>query len=270
MNPFLLSLLLFASLLQASDLSVNFLFFGDQGNGNQAQYEVAKGMSKFCNTHDCQFALLLGDNFYDKGVESTKDPQWKTKFIAPYQLLNFQFFAVLGNHDHYGNYRAEIEYSLNQKKWIMPGRYYHFSKMEVDFFGIDSEDFDPTQISWLNTTLKASTSVWKIVFGHHPIYSYGMHGSTPKLAKALLPLAQNQMDFYLCGHEHDIQVIERNKVKTVVSGTASEVRPTASGEGTLFSASKLGFSYLHLDGNKAELMVLDKNGETLYQKEWAK
>lgn len=269
-NLICILVLFFQTLLIAEESSVGFLFFGDQGKGNKAQFEVAKGMEKFCSNHDCQFALLLGDNFYGSGVSSVKDPQWKSKFEEPYKNLLFQFFAVLGNHDHYGNYKAEIEYSQVQKKWVMPGRYYHFSKGDIDFYGLDTEEYDSKQAEWVEASVRQSTSAWKILFGHHPIYSYGMHGDTPKLFKSLIPLLQNQADLYLCGHDHDLQVIEKNKIKTVVSGTASEVRPSKSSTGTLYSSSTLGFSYLLIQGSKAELSLLDKNGELLFQKEWTK
>ncbi len=254
-----------------ADEGVGFVFFGDQGHGNKEQFDVAQGVEKFCSSHDCKFALILGDNFYDVGVKSTTDSQWTSKFEKPYKNLLFPFYAVLGNHDHLGNIQAQIDYSKLQKKWTLPGRYYRFSSGFVDFFGIDSDDYDDKQASWLESTMKESTANWRIVFGHHPIYSSGMHGGSNKMEKALVPLLQNPSDFYFCGHDHDLEVIERKNIKTVVSGAASEVRPFASsGKGTLYRASQLGFSYLFLKDNYAHLILLNKVGETLFQKTWTK
>lgn len=40
----------------------------------------------------------------------------------------------------------------------------------------------------LRTQLQASSATWRIVVGHHPVFSTGEHGSTPELVEHILPL----------------------------------------------------------------------------------
>ena len=52
---------------------------GDTGTGNEEQFEVANGMAKVCQESGCDLVLLLGDDFYQDGFNSTEDPQVKAK-----------------------------------------------------------------------------------------------------------------------------------------------------------------------------------------------
>jgi hypothetical protein len=94
--------------------SVRLLAVGDVGDGNSAQRRVARAMSERCAlAGGCDAVLLLGDNFYDRGVSGLDDRQWLTKFEEPYALpfLDVPFYAVLGNHDTASNWLAQIQYS---------------------------------------------------------------------------------------------------------------------------------------------------------------
>ena len=142
---FIASLLILVSSGALGGDRVGFIFFGDQGTGEAPQYEVALGMQKFCEKNLCQFALLLGDNFYPEGVNSVDDPQWLSKFETPYTPLKLQFFASLGNHDYGGNVEAQVQYSKKNPTWVMPSRYYKFTKGNIDFLALDTEKFGEKQ-----------------------------------------------------------------------------------------------------------------------------
>ena len=87
---------------------VRFVALGDGGEGNETQYAVAAAMKTVCDSKTdsdgtgCQFALYLGDNFYDEGVENVYDGQFATKFEDPYAEIDFPFYVALGNHDYGG------------------------------------------------------------------------------------------------------------------------------------------------------------------------
>ena len=54
------------------------------------------------------------------------------------------------------------------------------------------------QLKWLNQTLSNSTDTWKLVFGHHPVYSVGAHGNTPELIQRFKPIFdKTETDFYI-------------------------------------------------------------------------
>ena len=255
---------------QSGSEGVGFLFFGDSGTAESDQYDVANGMSYFCKFENCKWTLLLGDNFYPNGVSSVRDPQWQTKFLKPYFNLKSIFRPVLGNHDYGGNIQAQIDFSKKLKYWWMPARYYSWHDTNVAFFAIDTENFDPKQQSWLEKELAASTKEWNFVYGHHPIYSYGEHGDTKHLIDRLLPLIESKVDFYLSGHDHDLQFIDRDLMKYIVSGAAAKTRKTNQGKYSQFASNELGFAHFHIEGNQAKLRILDRKGKQRFQKVFSK
>ena len=59
------------------------------------------------------------------------------------------------------------------------------------------------------------------MLGHHPLYSNGKYQGTPKLIEEIGELMEeNGVHMYLSGHEHDLQHIELEGLKTsfVISG----------------------------------------------------
>jgi tartrate-resistant acid phosphatase type 5 len=244
-----------------------FLLFGDTGTGESPQYQVARGMEQFCKDQKCDFVTLLGDNFYPTGVNGVRDTQWQTAFEAPYQNLDMPFYVALGNHDYLGDVEAQIKYTEVSDKWYLPSRYYSFSRGDIDFFVVDTNDFDSTQQSWLKKALKKSKKPWKIAFGHHPIYSNGSHGGSQDLQENLLPLLEGQIDLYLCGHDHSRQVIEKKSsdITFIVSGAGAKGEPVRGSRKSLFDSDKLGFAHLLVTKSKAILKMLDQNGAVEYQ-----
>jgi tartrate-resistant acid phosphatase type 5 len=268
---------------------VRVLFFGDSGKGTQEQFQLAASMKSYCLLERCDFGLLLGDNFYQNGVTSVNDPKFKTYFEDPYGPLGIPFYVALGNHDYGmripklgsipglplggGNTQAQIDYSQRSPFWKMPAKYYQSSLGRdglIEVFALDTNTFagDTEQQTWLGNALRYSKATWKIVFGHHPIYSYGVHGNTPGLEAKLLPiLCQNQIPFYLSGHDHDLQVLQSGcSVTLAVSGASSALRPVNSGPNSLFSSSTFGFSMLKLSAQRASLKMIGLGGRELYDR----
>ena len=113
--------------------SVGFLFLGDWGFSGEDQERVAAEMGRYTAdpSHDVEFVLALGDNFYKNeafgthdGVLDEFDSQWEEVFRRVYraEALQVPWFAVLGNHDYHGNPEAQIEYSRRgrDRRWVMP------------------------------------------------------------------------------------------------------------------------------------------------------
>ena len=265
---------------------IYFIALGDQGKGGSTQQHVAGLMNEKAGQDSLDFVITLGDNFYGRGVTSVSDPQWVEKFEAMYDLPHLQvpFYASLGNHDHAdGNARHQVEYSKLNNKWKMPHFYYTFSKAmdaqsSIQFFVLDTDvivknrDHATEQIEWLEGELQASSAAWKIVYGHHPVFSYGKHGHEVRMINLVRPLLEKYgVDVYISGHEHDRQLLGPVEgVYYIVSGTGSKSRHTRYGEKTIFAATNLGFAWFRVSSTQLHMQFLDASGDIEYAHTWTK
>lgn len=271
-----------------------FVSFGDQGEGNDAQYAVGAAAATVCEERGCDFALLLGDNFYDVGVSSVDDPQFETKFELPYADLDMPFYVVLGNHD-YGEtsfewYRGEFQkqYALQNPKWVFPKEYYSFETGEglADFFAFDTArlmwgDMEDEQRDFLNTAIGDSEAIWKVAFAHHPYLSNGKHGNAGNYEGfSFIPIASGatvkdfmddvicgKVDLYLSGHDHNRQSFTASAsncgVNFIVNGASSKSSDFAYHDDnfTLWDDDqKEGFVWLEIDEEKMTVVWYDSDG----------
>lgn len=268
---------------------VYFIAIGDQGKGGSSQRRVALLMNEKARNDSLHFVITLGDNFYNKGVTSVDDIQWREKFEDMYNLpyLNVPFYPALGNHDHRnGNARYQVEYSKKNESWRMPHHYYTFTKKidahsSIQFFALnthvivvdESGEYDLEQVQWLERELRASTATWKIVYGHHPVFSYGKHGDEKQMNRLVRPLLEKyHVDLYICGHDHDRQLLEPpvGGVWYIVSGTGSKSRDTRYGEKTTFAATNLGFTWFRVSARELHVQFINAAGEVEYAHTWPK
>lgn len=249
---------------------VGIVAVGDTGTGDAMQYRVAKGIEDFCKVNRCDTGLLLGDNIYEIGVKTDKDPLFQSKFEKPYANLKFPFHPALGNHDAVQCWKCQISY--RSERWVMYGEYYSFGKGGVDFYALHTNSFAKNQSAWLKTALSSSEGSWRIVYGHHPIRSGGSHGDSKTLIKDLLPILQDNggVDFYISGHDHDLQLIERDGMRYIVSGAGAKLRNTSSGKGTVFAKSSYGFVHLLISAKDARVSFVDHSGQVLFMRHYKK
>ncbi len=177
---------------------VRFIALGDAGKGNADQRKVAIAMRDVCAAKGCDFVLMLGDNIYDAGVDSTTDPDWQLKFEMPYSDVARPFYVALGNHDYGGKLiiaapgignewergKVEVDYTQVSTKWNMPATHYTFTWNHVGFVVLDTNSIiwdNKTygdQAAWLPTAMmEVSGKDWVFVAGHHPYRSNGSHGN---------------------------------------------------------------------------------------------
>ncbi|NOT28903.1 MAG: hypothetical protein HOP15_00485 [Planctomycetes bacterium] len=249
-----------------------FLAVGDTGWSGPILDGVAAAMERTASVLPFSFVCLLGDNFYHDGVQSEADPLWQTVFeqvfTGPHLAVPFR--AALGNHDHTGNVQAQVEYSAKSTRWSMPGQYYSFvvpagSGSEAEFFVLDTEairrgDRDkPEQMLWFEDKLTRSRARWKIVIGHHPIRSNGVHGSIDRVRRALEgPLEDHGVALYLSGHDHDLELLETDMgFLQVVSGAGSSPRAMSWGDDTLFASAAPGFVWAGIEGDELWFVFVD-------------
>ncbi len=279
----------------ASPSALEFLVVGDWGrNGTNHQREVAAQMAHAAQSRGSRCVISVGDNFYEDGVESVSDPQWRSSFEEIYSAASLQvpWYVALGNHDYRGVPQAQIDYARTSSRWRMPNRYYKVAGTDIgaphlDLFVIDTSPLvhqyrdkvhsaiaqnvasqDVTaQLRWLDEQLGQSAAPWKLVIGHHTLYSGGSgHGDTPETKQSLLPLLQkHRVQAYINGHDHDLQHIRRAGIDYLCCGAGSEVRPVQDIEGTLFCAAQSGFAALRSEPDALTVEFRDFTGASLYR-----
>jgi acid phosphatase len=263
------------------DSALSFFVIGDWGDPASQQKEVALAMAVTAAQTPPRMIISVGDNFYPRGVTSAKDELWKVAFEEVYDqpALKCPWYAVLGNHDRKGNSEAETEFEKIDPRWHMPSRYYsHIESLaeggDVEFFFLDttlvvgneaSTETDQIQFDWLNRMLTQSKAQWRIVVGHHPVFSGGHHGGTPALVARLKPLLDlHKVQVYLGGHDHDMQHILVDGVHYLIAGSGSKTRSTGKIDGTLFAASELGFLRARLLADRMEINFIGVDGVTAH------
>jgi len=275
-----------------SQQSFVFAVIGDWGRkGESNQGAVAEVMGRVCAQSRCSYVVNVGDNFYDNGVSSVTDPQFVQSFESIYtapSLTNVPWLTTLGNHDYRGSVDAQLQYANVSTRWHLPSRYYleHVdfefkssdgasSSASIDLFFLDTSPFileyitDPPylppksdvrsqdaakQLEWFKAGVSSSTADWKIVVGHHPLYSAAStHGSMPEMRSAFEEVLNSAgVHAYFCGHDHQLQ-----HLALPVAGRASHV----GGGSPHYIVSGAG-SRTRLDVNETDPNLLWWNGSS--------
>jgi len=134
------------------------------------------------------------------------------------------------------------------------------------------------QKKWLEKALNNTDEKikWRIVVGHHPMFTGGKRidsKDTKDIEELLSPIFnKHKVDAYLCGHEHDLQIIKSKKCNTTqfLSGAGSDVRPTGEREGTIYAKSIPGFMTFSVNENKILVHLIDHTGQILFTHELTK
>jgi hypothetical protein len=252
------------------DRPVRVVAFGDFGTGSAAQQSLGKTLASVHQSTPFDLGITLGDNFYSIGMESPTDLRWQTQWEQIYGPLGITFYAALGNHDwgHPDSPAAEILYSQKTSTWRMPSAYYTFSAGPVQFFALDTQSvaFTEKQLRWLDAELARSQARWKVVYGHHPIYSGGAYEDRPDLIAKLLPLLRDRVDVYICGHDHNLQALrpEGNVRFYVAGGGGANLYDLRPYDRSVFSSRSNGFAVLEADATQLRVLLIDSNGTTVY------
>ena len=266
--------------------SINFCAIGDWGGTEYppfftlGQKETSIGMGKVAQEIQSQFILALGDNFYHTGVEDSGSYRFDYTFEHVYNaksLTEIPWYVIGGNHDHYGNITAQIEYSTKVKpqgRWKFPSLYHSHNfqskdgSVTIDLILIDTVDlcglndvktegevgyFDPLplmdkqqaqkQWEWIEQKMNSSRADYLLVGGHYPVYSVCSHGPTETLVQHLRPLLAQYKAHYLSGHDHCMVHFEELNQRVDVDGSIEQVAVhhvlTGMGDECCYEASNL-------------------------------
>ena len=274
---------------------VKFVALGDAGEGNDNQYLVADAIEQVCAQRGCEFAIYLGDNFYDVGVESVTDEQFQDKFELPYMDLDFPFYVALGNHDYgiLGNEwiksQYQVEYTQFSDKWVLPSEFYAFEAAHVKFYVLDTarliyrEDVEPQREFMQAEIASAGEGIgWHIAMGHHPYISNGRHGnaghydglngsnlSGRHIKDFFDAEVCGKMTVYFSGHDHDRQWLHPTcGTEFVVSGAGAKLRRFEHRDQnpTYFEDDQIpGFAWVEILDDTMTVAFYDREGNLQYE-----
>eukprot|EP00913_Durusdinium_trenchii_P035692 g33397.t1 len=214
---------------------VELLIIGDYGTRNHNQAAVAQGLAKLAGERQPQAVAAIGDNIYPDGAAF--NPYTITRWWGDVYMPHAE---LQRNHDWWTDALYERAYTgcaANQEKgghWQLPHFWYKMLGLTVDAFYIDTQIWKGSPIvdsklgpgareeqkQWLFSGLAESTADWRIVLGHHPVYSAGNHGVTEVLLSELDPkLRELGVPVYFAGHDHSKQVIYWEGMSYVISGS---------------------------------------------------
>jgi tartrate-resistant acid phosphatase type 5 len=276
---------------QAREASLDFVVIGDWGRrGQSRQREVARQMGRSAAAIGSRFVISVGDNFYEDGVTSVTDPQWQTSFEKIYTdpALMTKWHVILGNHDYQGNVDAQLNYSASSPRWSLPAPYYTRTETlpdgtTADFFYLDTSRYileylkrpkvrvrgqdKQAQIDWLERALADSKAAWKIVVGHHQLYTVtGQNHDFPEMIGPFKPLFDRYgVSAYMNGHEHNLEHIARDNVHYMTCGAGSAISPVVTPPPGQFASEHHGFMTIRLEANAMTFSFIDDAGATLYQ-----
>jgi 3',5'-cyclic AMP phosphodiesterase CpdA len=245
---------------------LHFLAIADSGSGNTSQQAVADRMAELHRRQPVDLVVMAGDNIYPDGnlarVESA--------FTRPYRALltaGVPFHAVLGNHDiRTANGDPQVSYA----PFGMKGRWYALRRGPVEFFLIDTNVNArwQHQMPWLKKALTASTAPWKVVVGHHPIYSAGFYGDDRSAIARLTPLFRQQgVQLYINGHEHNYERTQPIDGTTylIVGGGGATLRRVVANQRTARAASLYSFASITASADLLQIEAWDSMGRRFDQ-----
>lgn len=244
---------------------LRFVAVADTGTGDRAQYRVAEAMTRYHQQNPFDLVVLAGDNIYTNGeIEKIGEV-----FERPYKSLlkqGVKFHACLGNHDiRTANGNHQLAYS----GFNMQGRYYTFRRDQVQFFALDTNGNAnwKAQLAWLERELSSSNAPWKIVFGHHPVYSSGVYGVNKAFIQTLTPLFQKyQVQLYINGHDHNYERTQSiNGTTYLICGAGAGLRPVKRSEWTEHSVSQLSFAACEVYSDRLEISGIDTDSHVFDQ-----
>ncbi len=277
---------------RAAKDALSFVVIGDWGRrGAEHQAEVARQMGETAAAIGSRFVISAGDNFYENGVQSLDDSHWRQSFEDIYAAPSLQtpWHVILGNHDYRGNVAPQLAYGTRSPRWKMPARY--FSRTETladgsaaDFFFLDTSPFirayrgtavridgqdTAAQLAWLDRALGESRTPWKIVIGHHPLYTAlgGAHHDQPDLIAPLAPLLlRHRVPVYINGHDHSMQYVEIDGIAYVTTGAGSETYDTGPASRPGFANGAHGFLRAALRPDTLDIAFVTERGEEPFRR----
>ncbi len=276
------------------ETSLRFAVLGDSGTGGPEQLAVGDVLHERCAADGgCDFVLVTGDNIYRSGARSLEGPDaeralsaFEKQFEAPYRAFGrTDFWMVAGNHDwlRKGSIQSEISYSELSERWRMPALDYAVPQLP-EWVAIQAVDttlltrgLETGQIERAREHLCAAPG-WRLVFGHHPIYTPGgrhgrANGTFKEIEQALLErlIRRCDVDVYFAGHDHLQGHLRTPDFDQIVQGAGggdlyaarqSWAFPPGSGVEVISATSAFGFAIVEVSPDELSFEFVDASAPT--------
>lgn len=280
-----------------TDLSkITFLVLGDMGTGGANQQAVADAMVEFCDqpANSCDFIIALGDNIYRDGVDSPADSKLLTRFEQPYENLGrIDMWLTPGNHDwlRADSVQSEIDYTTLSDRWRMPHNHFAIPQLPpwLNIYSVDTTLLHIQSWQIEDPILNTSTADmltgaqsglcdkpgWRILFGHHPIYTSGKHGLSAKPAGIIDSIQQSlstvveecDVQVYMAGHDHHQELIQVDGFTQIIQGAGGRylrtIPDSADLLGTRWSVERFGFAAITATSDQLAIAYfgIDSHGD---------
>ena len=200
---------------------------------------LGKGLSKF------KLYATLGDHDW-RSLRNGRDA------LLDYARQADTRFQIDSRKGYYSFIRQDAEFFILDTNLLLAATPVFKAKLAPDGSEIETKKIDEPddwkrpiadekdQLNWFIKAINQSRARWKIVVGHHPLWSSGgrKFEQARALRKLLLPILCDNADLYLAGHEHDLEVHldqcsansdnNLSPLPIIVSGAASKQRPINS------------------------------------------
>lgn len=248
----------------ASD-HLRFAVFGDMGSGGPTQRAVGDRL----NAWDPDLVLAAGDIVYPGGEASRFGPA----YFAPYAawLGRRCVFPVLGNHDVRTANGAPYLEAFELPDEAGTERYYAFDAGPARFWMLDStQPLEPgsPQWRWLTADVAAHPAPRaRFACFHHPVFSSGLHGSTPALRPLRAFFAAKRFAAVFSGHDHHFErsePLEGGVTYFVSGGGGATTYPPRNGmPGSAVAISAFHFLGVSLSGSELAVVARTPAGRVL-------
>ena len=202
--------------------------------------------------------------------------------------------------DYRLNPEAQIQYSQINPRWIMPDYFYSFEKIStqggfnVSFVVTDTNPFvksyfsksvmnqtalnnrkvnNTDQLTMIESIMEKNyknPNKWTLVFGHHPVYSTGVHYDTPELLASYEPIFDRyKLPLYMSGHDHLLNWLSNPKLPytqyVISGGGAGNTKPILYNANSLNEWNDSGFFSIEIQYSFIFARAFDKNGKELWK-----
>lgn len=148
--------------------------------------------------------LTLGDNTYPIGAPL----EFSDCYHPTWGQFKDRTHPAPGNHDYYTPKAGGYFGYFGEQAGPPQRGYYRLQIGTWQVYSLNSylkPDAHKEQLAWLKQELAANSASCALAYWHHPVYSSGGHGNSPRMQDVWDILYAANVDVVLAGHDHDYE-----------------------------------------------------------------